>query len=115
MLRPLVRSLVSTLVTACFAISTASWGRPVECASHGISEHHQSAHVPAGKHDQHPAAQGCAVHLCCAHLAPEPTAALAALRMSDAPVAVGLSPATAVAPARPAYSLPFAHAPPVLS
>jgi hypothetical protein len=115
MLRPLVRSLVSTIVTACFAISIASWGRPVACASHGIGEHHQSAHGHSGKHDQRPAGQACAVHLCCAHLAPEPTAAVAALRLGEAPVAVGLTAATAVPPARPAYTLPFAHAPPVLS
>ena len=115
MLRPLVRSFISTIVATCFAISVASWGRPLECASHGLGGEHQGAHIPAGKHDQRPVGQACAVHLCCAHLTPEPRAALAATRLSEAPVAVGLTAASAVPLARPAHALPFAHAPPVLS
>jgi hypothetical protein len=116
LLKPLVRSLVSTIVTACFAISVASGGQPVECASHAVGGgHQQHAHAPSGKPDQRPAAQACAVHLCCAHLAAAPSPAMAAERLGEAPVAVGLTAATAVPPTRPAHSLPFAHAPPVLS
>jgi hypothetical protein len=115
MLRPLVRTLVSAVVSACFALSVANWGRPAVCASHALtgSGHHQGSH-PAGKHDQ-PASQTCAVHLCCAHLSAEPPTALAADRLSGAPTSTGLTAATAIPAARPAHALPFAHAPPLLS
>ena len=116
MLRPLVRSLVSAVVAACFALSVASWGRPPECASHAVAPgHHQGSHAPSGQHDQRPASQTCTVHLCCAHLAHEPPAALAAERLADAPAAAGFIGATTAPVTRPAHALPFAHAPPLLS
>jgi hypothetical protein len=112
----MARSLVSAVMLAGFALIVASWGRPVECASHPVAAgHHQRSPESSGGHQQRPVSQGCAVHLCCAHLAPESPVALAAERLGEAPATVGFTAATAIPVTRPAHVLPFAHAPPVLS
>jgi hypothetical protein len=117
MLRPLVRSIVSTLVAACFALSAASWGRPSVCASHTAgAEHHEGSHDRSHDHGTRPASLTCTVHLCCAHhLALQPSAAPAADQFGEVPSTTGLTAATAVAALRLPHTLPFAHAPPLLS
>jgi hypothetical protein len=115
MLRPMVRSLVSAVMAACFALSVASWGRPAECAGHSIAAGHHDSHDPSGRHHEHPSGRGCAVHLCCAHLVLESPVALAADRLADAAATAGVTAAPGVPLTRPAHVLPFAQAPPVLS
>jgi hypothetical protein len=112
MLRPPVRSLLSAVVAVCFALAVTSWGRPPECASHTASSSHDASHDGQRGHDHAPAGQGCAVHLCCAHLAPEAPAALAADRLGEMPADAGFAAASAVVAHRPEHVLPFAHAPP---
>ena len=116
MLRPLVRTIVSTLVAACFALSAVSWGRPAVCASHTAgAEHHEGPHDRSQDHGTRPASLTCTVHLCCAHLAFETPAAPAADQFGEVPSAAGFTAATAVAALRLPHALPFAHAPPLLS
>jgi hypothetical protein len=112
MLRPLVRSSLSAVVAVCFALAVTSWGRPPECASHTATRGHDASHDRQQGHDHAPAGQGCAVHLCCAHLAPVAPAALAADRFGEAPLDAGFTAAAAVVAHRPDHVLPFAHAPP---
>lgn len=108
MRRPLVRSLLSAVVATCFALSATSMGRPLECAGHPAA----SGHERPQDHDHTPAPRGCAVHLCCAHLAPEAPRTVAGVRVVEGPGAPGFVPAAAVLAPRPSHSLPFAHAPP---
>lgn len=108
MLRPLVRSLLSAVVATCFALSALSMGRPLECASHSAA----GGHERPPSHGHAPSPPGCAVHLCCAHLAPGESATLAVMRVVDGPGASGLVPVAAIRVARPSHSLPFALAPP---
>jgi hypothetical protein len=116
MLRPLVRSIVSTLVAACFALSAVSWGRPAVCASHtAAAEHHGGSHDRSQDHGDRSAGLTCAVHLCCAHLALQTSAAPAADQFDEVPSTAGFTAATAVAALRLPHALPFAHAPPLLS
>ncbi len=112
MLKPLVRSLVSAVVAACFALSAAGWVGPRECASHPATPAHGHQQQHEHHQQQSPAGQACAVHLCCAHLAPEAPASLAAERLTEARAHAGLDPAAAIVARRPAHALPFAHAPP---
>jgi hypothetical protein len=110
--RPLVRSLLSAVVAVCFALAVTSWGRPPECASHTASHSHDASHDRQESHGHAPAGQGCAVHLCCAHLAPVAPAALAADRLGEVPADAGFAAASAVVVPRPEHALPFAHGPP---
>jgi hypothetical protein len=110
--RSLVRSLLSTVVAVCFTLAVTSWGRPPECASHTATSGHDASHDRQQGHDHAPAAQGCAVHLCCAHLAPVARAALAAGRLGELPADAGFAAASAVVAHRPEHALPFANAPP---
>jgi hypothetical protein len=112
MLRPLVRSLLSAVVAVCFTLAVTSWGRPPECASHTAFQSHGASHERPQSHQHTPAGQGCAVHLCCAHLAPEAPPALAADRLGEAPGDSGFTAASAVVARRLEHLLPFAHAPP---
>ena len=116
MLRPLVRSIVSTLVAACFALSAVSWGRPAVCAGHTAgAEHHGGSHDQSQDHGDRSARLTCTVHLCCAHLALQAPVAPAADQVDEVPSTAGFTAATAVTALRLPHALPFAHAPPLLS
>jgi hypothetical protein len=110
--RSLVRSLLSAVLAVCFSLAVTSWGRPPECASHTASRGHDASHDRQQDHGHAPAGQGCAVHLCCAHLAPVARAALAADRLGQVTADAGFAAASAVVTHRPEHVLPFAHAPP---
>ena len=71
MLKPLVRSLVSAVVAACFAfIATASGAMPGCSGQAGVADHaqHGSPAQPGGHHHMPAGRQACVVHVCCAHL-----------------------------------------------
>ena len=119
MLRPTVRSLLSAVLTASFALSVMAWGTMPECparapggAAHGSDPHHASPLHPDGHHGRAPANQACVVHLCCAHVVPQPRATLGRGRLSATQRDLGFAPRPALVTPRPAYSLPFAQAPP---
>ena len=115
MVRQLARSIVSTLVAACFALSAASWGRPAVCATHTAgAEHHGGSHDRSPEPGDRPAGLTCTVHLCCAHLALETAPAPATDGYGEVPSIAGFTAATAVAALRLPHALPFAHAPPLL-
>jgi hypothetical protein len=115
MFRPLVRSLVSVVVAACFALSATSWGRPLDCAGHSSSTgQHQGPQDPSHHHGQPPAGQACAVHLCCAHVTPGARTTLAAERLGEIAAARGFAVARVILAARSPHTLPFAQAPPLL-
>jgi hypothetical protein len=116
MLRPLVRSLVSAMVATCFALGAISWGRPMECVGHATTPgQHDGSQDRSRHHGQAPASQVCAVHLCCAHVAPGARTSLAPERLGEIPAAAGSVAATATPATRSAHTLPFANAPPFLS
>ncbi|HZA97987.1 MAG TPA: hypothetical protein VE399_04365 [Gemmatimonadales bacterium] len=113
----LIRSLVTALVAASFALSAASWGSMPGCATPG---HGAEGHAD-GQHDSHghsatlgevPEAPQCFVHLCCIQLATLSPAAQAAERFAIPDRAPGFLAKKRVAGDRPSHTLPFAHAPP---
>jgi hypothetical protein len=115
MLKPLVRSLVSAVVAACFAfIATAGGAMPGCSGQAGVTEHAQQGspahpdgqhHVPAGR-------QACVVHVCCAHLYAPASATLGGEDVIALHAASGFVPSADV-PATPTpHALPFAQAPP---
>lgn len=114
----LVRSLLSALVTTCFALSAITWGSMPGCVSAGVPAHaaHQHQHGTAGDHPAHPGdlpgAIQCFVHLCCIQLATPASAAFALNRISAPEASSGLVAASLFIPIRPSHILPFAHAPP---
>jgi len=122
MLAPSLRSLLSAVLAVCFAQSAIAWGRMPECAGQGgsaPSARHASGHgddASHGPYKEHhgrtPANQTCAVHLCCAHLAPRTPVALGAARLNDARANAGFAAVSANVVLRPSHALPFAHAPP---
>jgi hypothetical protein len=115
MLRPLVRSLVSLVVAACFALSATSWGRPLDCAGHSQSPgQHQGPQDRSHHHGQPPAGQACAAHLCCAHVTTGARTMLAAERLGEIAAASGFVGPRALPATRSAHTLPFAQAPPLL-
>jgi hypothetical protein len=119
MLKPLVRSLLSAVVTASFALSAMAYGTmplcPTQHAGEAETVHAAAHHHPQPTHSHEsgkPPSQGCAVHLCCIHLALQPRPSLGPVQLSSGSVHSGLAPAGSITPERPAHSLPFAHAPP---
>lgn len=120
--RPLVRSLLSGIFTACFTLSVLTWGSMATCAVAGLegtaagAEHavHGSPASHGHSHGQHqtPGHRTCVVHLCCAHLALQPSAPAVAGRIAVTSADPGFIAAAAVRAVRPPHSLPFAHAPP---
>jgi hypothetical protein len=116
MRKPLLRSLVSSVLAACFTLSVMAWGTMSECPAQAMGAGgHGSAHAPmhsGGHRGQAPGAQGCSVHLCCAHLSPQAQVSLALRRTSTLVADAGFAAVSTAAPRRPAHSLPFAHAPP---
>ena len=121
--RPLVRSLLSAALTACFALSVVTWGSMATCASwkgmaagagHGAHRDQASHRHSHGQHGA-PGDRTCLVHLCCAHLALQPSAPSIAGRLAVTSSDPGFTPRPAIGVSRPEHSLPFAHAPPALS
>ena len=116
MLRPLVRSFVSTVAAACFAfIASTGGGMPICSGQAGIAGHaqHASPEHPAGHHGAPAGSQGCVVHLCCAHLdAPSAAAGRNGVRPIALHPAAGFAPATDLPLARTPHALPFAQGPP---
>jgi len=118
MQRPLLRSLLSAALTACFALSALTWGSMATCAiagaEHGAPGDHASHRHSHGPHGA-PGNQACLVHLCCAHLAVQPSTPSVVGRLAVTSSDPGFTPGPAIGVSRPAHSLPFAHAPPALS
>ncbi len=111
MLRPLVRSLVSAVVAACFYLGGVAGSGMSGCAlpqGHG----HGATHGHPGQGGQSSGGTHCVVHLCCADMAPEPPVALGTVPLGPAGRDAGLAATATVFIGRPAHSLPFAHAPP---
>jgi hypothetical protein len=115
MLTPLVRSLVSVVTAACFALIATTTGAMPGCAGQpGVADHAQHGspthpgghqHVPAGR-------QACVVHVCCAHLNATGPASLGGELVFALHAAPGFLPSSDI-PATPTpHALPFAQAPP---
>jgi hypothetical protein len=115
MLKPLVRSLVSAVVAACFAfIATASGAMPGCSGQAGVADHaqHGSPAQPGGHHHMPAGRQACVVHVCCAHLTVTAAATLGDEQVFALHAAPGFLPSANV-PATPTpHALPFAQAPP---
>ena len=115
MLRPLVRSFVSTVAAACFAfVASTGGGVPVCSGQAAVSGHGQHAAPghPAGHHGAPAGSQGCVVHLCCAHLDVPQPAARGAEQLVTPDAAAGFAPSADLPAARTPHALPFAHGPP---
>jgi hypothetical protein len=118
MVQPLIRSSISAVVTACFALSAITWGtmpgcvvaanQPPSHAAHGHGESHQPPDQPG----KLPGAVHCVVHLCCIQLTTPAAANVAPARLSTPDRTAGLLPAVVFVLVRPSHTLPFAHAPP---
>ncbi len=109
-----LRSLLSSVVAASFAFSAMAWGTMPECRVQGMPGHGGTHDRPAQHHSPHhpaPASQSCAAHLCCAHVSPQTSVALALGHSATVATDARLA-AAAEAPRRPAHTLPFAQAPP---
>ncbi|MDQ3136599.1 MAG: hypothetical protein M3Q93_03310 [Gemmatimonadota bacterium] len=100
------------MVATCFALSATSWGRPRDCTSHTAGHGGEARHEHSQDQQPAPAEHACAIHLCCAHVAPQTAAGLAAEQAGELAADAGFTASRAVAPARAAHTLPFAHAPP---
>jgi hypothetical protein len=113
--KPLVRSLVSAVVAACFAFFASAGGAMPGCsgpasaadhAQHGSSGHPDGHHhVPAGR-------QACVVHVCCAHLNVPTPATLGGEQVIALHAASGFVPSADLPAAITPHALPFAQAPP---
>lgn len=113
----MLRSLLSGVIAACFALSAITWGTMPGCVVATKAPAAHAAQEP-GTSDQHskhsgklPASAACLVHLCCLQLATPGSVAVAPLRVSAPARATGLVAVT-VFFHRPSHTLPFAHAPP---
>jgi hypothetical protein len=122
MLRPLVRSTLSVLVTTCFALSAITWGSMPGCMStesgvpaahvaHGQGASHHHAKTPGNL----PGAIHCFVHLCCIQLTAPATATIGPAGLASSDRSLGPISAVAFVLVRPSHTLPFAHAPPSIA
>ena len=115
MLKPVVRSLVSTIAAACFAFIASTGGALPVCSGPGsVAEHEQQGTTghPAGHHGAPAGSQGCVVHLCCAHLHISSPGGLGSERLSALRAAPGFVPSADVPSTRIPHAFPFAQAPP---
>ncbi len=113
MLRPLVRSLVSTVVAVCFAlVSTAGTTMPGCPGQGGVAPPGQHASHGPSDHDSSSGNQACVVHLCCAQMELPAASARGVERQVEQQAAGGFIRAVTTIAARPPHTLPFAHAPP---
>ncbi len=115
MLRPLVRSLVSAVVAAWFALIATTGGALPGCsgqASAADHARHGSPAHPGGHHHAPAGSQGCVVHLCCAHLDIPAPATLGGQHVIALHADSGFVPSADVPATRTLHALPFAQAPP---
>lgn len=117
MLKPLVRSLCSTIAVACFAWVAGTGGVMPACSGQGsMAGHgqHGSPGHPGGHHGVPSGTQACVVHLCCAHLDAPSAVSLTAQRLIALRAAQGFLPSARLQITRSPHALPFAQAPPAL-
>jgi hypothetical protein len=117
MLTPLVRSVFSAVVAACFALNALTLGAMPGCATAASDPQSTSAHGHGSSQGhshggQLPGAGHCRLHLCCANVATPVVPILALGRMFAAQQIVGFVAAPLISDSRPAHLLPYAHAPP---
>jgi hypothetical protein len=116
MLKPLVRSLVSAVVVACFAfIATTSGAMPGCSGQAGVADHahHGSPVNSGGGHHHMPAGrQACVVHVCCAHLNVTGATTLGGGAVFALHAAPGFLPSAEIPGTPTPHALPFAQAPP---
>jgi hypothetical protein len=115
MVSPLVRSLVSAVLTACFAVMASTGGAMPACSGSGDAASHAQHAFPGhtgGHHGAPAGSQGCVVHLCCAHLLHPSPAGLAGQRLVALDAAPGFVPSADLTVSPTPHALPFAQAPP---
>jgi hypothetical protein len=115
MLKPLVRSLVSAVVAACFAFIASAGGAMPGCSGQaGVADQaeHGSPVHPGGQHHMPAGRQACVVHVCCAHLYAPASATLGVERVIALHAASGFVPSADVQATPTPHALPFAQAPP---
>jgi hypothetical protein len=118
MVKALLRSAISLVATACFALSALTWGRMPGCATGagGPSPHiayHGASHQHSDPPGKLPAGVNCLVHLCCIQLITPAAPSLTLARVGVPEQAAGLVLTTPFVPVRPSHTLPFAQAPPI--
>src|SRR4051812_35393680 len=114
-----LRSTLSGLVTACFALSVLTRAVMPGClTSPGSSP---AAQAPAAHHD-HPHDGGhssnqshCPLHLCCANLSAPAAPTISGAVLLPVPQRTGFIAPSSPVRERPAHFLPFATAPPLLA
>jgi hypothetical protein len=115
MLKPVVRSLVSAVVAACFAfIATASGAMPGCSGPASVTDHaqHGSPLHPDGHHHVPAGRQVCVVHVCCAHLYAPASATVGGEHVILLDAASGFVPSADLTATPTPHALPFAQAPP---
>ena len=115
-MKPVLRSIISLVVTASFALSVATLGSMPRCepsgAGHGSHVGHATGHtdLPA----KQPGSVQCLVHLCCLQLVTPAGVESGFPRLALPGHAPGFTVAESAVPLRPSHTLPFAQAPPVV-
>jgi hypothetical protein len=114
MLKPLVRSLVSPVVAACFAFIATTGGAMPGCSGQaGVADHAQHGSPAPGGHHHMPAGRrACVVHVCCAHLNAAAPTTLVGEQVFALHAAPGLLPSADIPTTATPHALPFAQAPP---
>lgn len=114
----MLRSLLSTAVAGCFALSAITWGSMPGCV---VTANPPTTHAAPGQEKSHqhsdqpgklPGSVHCVVHLCCVQLTTPAVAKVAPAGVAIADQAAGFLPAIVFVLVRPSHSLPFAHGPP---
>jgi hypothetical protein len=118
MRRLLVRSTLSALVTACFALSVVTWGWMPGCVLPAATQaadasHAHEAHGGHSHSGSSPLSSKCAVHLCCLQLGAPGHSHWTSPRLAAGEQGSGPVAENAFVSLRPSHSLPFAHAPPL--
>src|SRR3954471_12298309 len=120
MFRSSVGSILSTFVTACFALSVLTRAAMPGCIT--APESGAGVHAPAAHHDhQHDGGHSsgkqsqCPMHLCCANASAPPVALVSATAFFPALQSSGFVALLSILDDRPAHFLPFAHGPPLTS
>jgi hypothetical protein len=115
-MKPVLRSIISLVVTASFALSAAAPGAMPRCETprpgHGSHAGHATGHtdLPA----KQPGSVQCLVHLCCLQLVTPAGLESGYARLALPGHAPGFAVAESAVPLRPSHTLPFAQAPPIV-
>src|SRR6476469_927866 len=117
MRRALLRSTLSALISAAFALSSLTWGWMPGCvqqpgtsalhASHEHAAHGTHSHTSSGS----PASNQCSVHLCCIQLTGVVGEVAAPAHLTPAHQDSGPA-GTGFVALRPSHTHPFAQGPP---